>query len=440
MEPILIAIICILVVAGIAAFVIFRNKNAIIMDEGGENALSVKRKNALALSKKHELTITFDDLPALTEQEESQLVEVKDSQLLARIDNAIPGTLQAVANTGAVHAYQEAAKSAGQLYQAIIPKGAVLDKSRAMEGAVRGSYRDVANSIKGNANWVAVDGKAAKNLAAVGVANAAMNVASMVVGQYYMSQINDQLADINAGIEKVADFQQTEFKSKVYALVAEVQKSSTFQVETIENDELRNRELSHLKSLEHECAQLLGQANLSLQDISGKKGLNYDAYEKKIGEAEKWFQYQQILLEVMYKISDLSYALNLGAISRENSYALYLPYAKQSEGTLAKLNEWHDEHVKRLEINVEESRRKRQGVEGFFMGALGLFNDDFNYKKMSQSTIARIGHQAEHASTVKGAEEDDLYQEDVRLIAKDGKLYYLPKEEVVEKQGRGDYI
>ncbi len=93
------------------------------MDEGGENALSVKRKSALASSKKHELAITFDDLPALTEQEESQLVEVKDSQLLARIDNAIPGTLQAVANTGAVHAYQEAAKSAGQLYQAIIPKG-----------------------------------------------------------------------------------------------------------------------------------------------------------------------------------------------------------------------------------------------------------------------------------------------------------------------------
>ena len=418
---------------GDVAFVIIRNKNANIIEEGGENALSVKRKNALASFKGQELAITFDDLAALTEQEESQLVEVKDSQLLARIDNAIPGTLQAVANTGAVHAYQEAAKSAGQLYQAIIPKGIVLDKSRAMEGAVRGSYRDVANSIKGNASWVAVDGKAANNLATVGVANAAMNVASMVVGQYYMSQINSQLEDINAGIEKLSDFQQTEFKSKVYALVAEVQKSSTFQVETIENDELRNRELSHLKSLEHECAQLLGQANLSLQEISGKKGLDYDEYEKKIGEAESWFQYQQILLEVMYKISDLTYALNLGALSKENSYALYLPYAKQSEGTLAKLNEWHDEHVKRLKINVEEGRRKRQGVEGFFMGALGLFNDDFNYKKMSQSTIARIEHQAEHASTVKDAEEDDLYQEDVRLIAKDGKLYYLPQEEVVEK-------
>ena len=66
------------------------------------------------------------------------------------------------------------------------------------------------------------------------------------------------------------------------------------------------------------------------------------------------------------------------------------------------------------------------------MGALGLFNDDFNYKKMSQSTIARIEHQAENASTVKGIEDDDLYQEDVRLIAKDGKLFYLPQQKAKE--------
>ena len=236
MKQVLIVAICIIIIAAIIILVIIRNKNTCVSDEDGQNALSVKKKNVLSLSKNHDISITFDNLPTLTEQEESQLVEVRDSQLLARIDNAIPGTLQVVANTRAVQAYQKAAKSAGQLYQAIIPKGAVLDRSRAMEGAVRGSYRDVANSIKGNANWVAVDGQTANNLASLGAVNAAMNVASMVVGQYYMSQINDQLEDINAGIEKIADFQQNEFKSKVYALVAEVQKSSTFQVETIEND------------------------------------------------------------------------------------------------------------------------------------------------------------------------------------------------------------
>ena len=180
-----------------------------------------------------ELSVRFEDLPALTETQEAQLVEIKDNKLLARIDNAVPGTLQAVANAGAIKNYNDAAKAAGQLYQAVIPKGAVLDKSRAMEGAFRGSFRNVPDSIKGNANWVPVDGSAANGLAAMNVANAAMGVASMVVGQYYMTQINDQLEGINDGIVKIADFQNNEYKSKVYALVAEVQKCATFHVETV---------------------------------------------------------------------------------------------------------------------------------------------------------------------------------------------------------------
>lgn len=112
--------------------------------------------------------------------------------------------------------------------------------------------------FQGHANLVPVDGIPGKGLATMNVANAAMGVASMVVGQYYMTQINDQLEGIFDGISKIADFQDNEYKSKVFALVAEVQKISTFQLETMENDELRNRELTHLKNLEHECAQLLG--------------------------------------------------------------------------------------------------------------------------------------------------------------------------------------
>ena len=39
----------------------------------------------------------------------------------------------------------------------------------------------MANSIKGNANWVPVDNTAANNLAAVGAANAVLGITSMVV-------------------------------------------------------------------------------------------------------------------------------------------------------------------------------------------------------------------------------------------------------------------
>ena len=107
--------------------------------------------------------VEFSYLSALSPDEESCLIEIKDLKLLERIDQAIPGTLQAVANTGAVHAYHQAVESAGQLYQAIIPQGAKLTHSLDMDGAVRGFYHG-ADGIKGHANFVAVDGNPANGL------------------------------------------------------------------------------------------------------------------------------------------------------------------------------------------------------------------------------------------------------------------------------------
>ena len=426
MESYVIIIICILVIAAVAAFFIIRKKKNSIVGNEKATELTLRNQQSIAESKQ-EMTVQFDDLPALTEKEERSLVEVKDKALLARIDNVVPGTLQAVGNTAAVKGFKDSVESMGQLYQCIIPKGAVLDKSRAMEGAVRGSYREVANSIKGQANWVAVDNGAANKLAAMNVANAAMGVASMVVGQYYMTQINDQLEGISDGISKIADFQDNEYKSKVFALVAEVQKISTFQLETMENDELRNRELAHLKNLEHECAQLLGQANLAIQGFTKNRDIDYSKYEGMVSDVNTWYQYQQVLLEVMYKIADLTYALNLGAITRENSYAMYLPYAKQSDSALKELAAWHEENGLKLEIDLESSRRRRQGIEGFFMNIPALFDDDLHYKSISKSTVKMISKQSHENVPRTPESETDLFQEDVRLIAKDGKLYYLPE-------------
>jgi hypothetical protein len=36
----------------------------------------------------------------------------------------------------------------------------------------------------------------------------------------------------------------------------------------------------------------------------------------------------------MGKIGELTYALNLGVVSKDYCYAMYLPFAKQAEGTL----------------------------------------------------------------------------------------------------------
>ena len=362
-------------------------------------------------------------LPAEVIKDENALVEITDSKVLAHVNNLVPGLAQAGnAANNAAQAVQAA--NGGVLYRAIIPAGAKLTDSKAMEGAVRGFYRG-ADGIQGHANLVAVETQKGTAVVANTVA-AAMGVASMVVGQYYMIQINAELGAISNGISEIQNFQNNEYRSRVFSLVAHVKKIADFQTEILENNELRISKINQLDSLEEECTQLLGQANLTLAGFAKKTDLDYDAYEKVVGNAQNWFMYQKSLLDVLYKISDLRYTLHLGAVSREQCIAILPTYTKQVQDTQSRLAAWHEGTIERLKIDTDEARRKRAGIDGVIHFLPGLFDEDFNYRSIEKSTADMIRAQASGENTLY-IDKSELYSEDVQLIAKDGKIYYLPE-------------
>lgn len=421
--------ICIVAVVAIVALLTYKEKR--VSSPEGEDisdkdsgTIITKQTSELYQSdqKLNELVIQMEMLPTEAIPDESRLVEITDSKVLARVNNLVPGLAQAgVAGTNAV----QAAKAGNEvLYRAIIPVGAKLTNSQAMEGAVRGFYRG-ADGIQGHANLVAV--QAQKGTAVVAnTAAAAMGVASMVVGQYYMTQINAELGEISDGISKISDFQDNEFRSRVFSLVAHVKKIADFQVEILENDELRLSKIAQLDSLEEECTQLLGQVNLTLAGYSKKNDLDYAAYEKELKEAQNWYTYQKALLDVLYKISDLRYTLHMGAVSREQCVALLPTYTKQVEDTQALLTGWHQTSVKRLGIDTDEIRRRRAGFDGVIHFLPGLFNDELNFRAIDEKTVGMIAAQASAKSIEYPQDNSELYAEDVQLISKDGKIFYLP--------------
>ena len=369
-----------------------------------------------------ELVIEMEMLPAEVIKDENALVEITDSKVLAHVNNLVPGLAQAGnAANNAAQAIQAA--NGGVLYRAIIPAGAKLTNSKATEGAVRGFYRG-ADGIQGHANLVAIE--AQKGTAVVAnTATAAMGVASMVVGQYYMTQINAELGAIMEGISEIQNFQDNEYRSRVFSLVAHVKKIADFQTEILENNELRISKINQLDSLEEECTQLLGQANLTLAGFAKKTDLDYEAYEKVVGNAQNWFMYQKSLLNVLYKISDLRYTLHLGAVSREQCIAILPTYTKQVQDTQGRLAAWHESTTERLKIDTGEVRRKRAGFDGVIHFLPGLFDEDYNYRSIEKSTAHMIRAQASGENTFS-IDKSELYSEDVQLISKDGKIYYLP--------------
>ncbi len=56
----------------------------------------------------------------------------------------------------------------------------------------------------------------------------------------------------------------------------------------------------------------------------------------------------------------------------------------------------------------------------------GLFNDNLKFRTIEKDTARMIEKQS--ASNIHEYDTSDLYAEDVQLISKDGKIYYLPTE------------
>ena len=369
---------------------------------------------------RNELVIQMEMLPAEEVIDENKLVEIKDRKVLAHVNNLIPGFAQ-VGN--AAHNAVQATQAKGEvLYRAIIPAGAKLTDSKAMENAVRGIYHG-ADGIKGHANLVAVKGPTAL----ANTAAAAMGVASMVVGQYYMTQINTELGKISQDISKVIDFQDNEYRSKVFSLLTHVKRIANFQVEILENNELRLSKITQLDSLEVKGTELLGQANLTLVEYTQKKEPDYNVYEENLGEIQKWYMYQKSLLDVLYKISELRYALHFGQVSREQCVALLPTYTQQVIDAREELTNWHKDMIKYLNIETEEKRIKRFGLDRALYTIPSLFKDEFKYKSMAENTVKLIEEQSVTIGEIYDYDTSTLYTEDVQLIAKDGKIYYLPE-------------
>lgn len=391
---------------------------------GRDLILSSKKDGDLINSDSdfQELMIRLETLPAESIPDQNKLVAITDSTILARVNNLVPELAQ-IGNS-ARNTVQAVKKSGEVLYKVVIPNGAKLADSKSMHGAVRGFYRG-ADGIRGHANLVAQQAVKGTEIVSNAVSSA-MNVGSMIVGQYYMAQINSELEAIGDEIGKISDFQNNEFRSRVFSLVAHAKTIADFQIEILENDELRQSKISQLDSLEEECTKLLGQANLTLVDFTEKSDLDFETYEKELKAAQQWYMYQKTLMEVLYRISDLRYTLYLGKVSRDQCNALLPTYANQVEETQKRLTDWHDKTIERLKIDMSETRRKRDGFDGVIHFLPGLFNDEFNFKSISTATVEMIHTQSEGHVSSHTREISDLYSKDVQLIVKDNEVYYLP--------------
>ena len=355
----------------------------------------------------------IESLPTDINLDEKPIHEILDQNVVAKLDSLVPQIVQNFNNP-----LKNLVKE-GNIYQVIIPNGAKLYDSKELQGAFRGGYK-INNKLAGQANLIPVDVNTISNTVAE-----VMNISSMVVGQYYMAQIDTKIAEMQEGIDKIYDFQQTEFKSRIMALIGKVGNISKFNIEIIENDELRKRSLDDLNRYRDDAVELLQQVNLTIENIVSKgHNSEFNKYQESIDDLDRLISFQQYLLSILEEIGRLVYLLNKGTVSSDHCYSLYNIYIEQSTDARNLINQWHDESIKTFALDLDNKRYAKQGIEALVFEIPGMIFNDWKYNEIPDSVITQIYKQLDNSLEIKNTTEN-LLEKETKIISKDGKYYYL---------------
>ncbi|EHN58167.1 hypothetical protein [Oenococcus kitaharae] len=405
-----------IIVIVLAAFVILYSRRSRERDDGASDMMPVISEEA------NQPAVTVNKLPATVNVKPNLLREITDKNVLSRVTALTPAIVNALANS------QNIAKVAGKgtnvLYKAVLKSGESLVRSRAMDGAFRGITRGK-DSINGMANLIPI--KAASPLPVATAANV-MNVASLVVGQYYMTEINGKLEKMDKSISEISDYQKREFKSRLQSLVITVQSISKFSQELFEDKTIRNDKLLQLQNLSEKATELLSQVNLELQDkMTPKSDLSYKEYTVLVNDFESLIRYQQILLALLQKIGELTLVFGNGKLSNDYSYSLLQTYEKPSLKLDQDLVDWHHRQIQHFAIDLDQYKRQKDGIQGAIATVTGVINKDWHYTELDSVLADKI--QAELSVPKLGEQMDfSLYGQDVQLMLKGGKTYlWLPE-------------
>lgn len=225
------------------------------------------------------------------------------------------------------------------------------------------------------------------------IMNASFSAVSMVVGQYYMNEINNKLDIIQGDIKEISDFLDTEYQSNIEQIVSKMKEIIENQAEILDNDYSRNKRYDEVLNLESSCSKLLGQANGMIKRYIKNTDIEYKKYEEQSQKINKWLFRQQLLQKLLLEIGNLRYVLAYGNETYKLSHTQFNNYLEQINSVDSELESWHKIINKKLGINLIESRRNGK----FFnikKNTIGIINKNWAYKKVEKNIVEMINKQS----------------------------------------------
>ncbi|MCQ8786367.1 hypothetical protein U0N78_10405 [Streptococcus suis] len=412
--------------------------------------------NELKPKKQGELIVSEDCFDLIQEMDTLALptyqkYEITNPKVLAHVEKIVRP------------AFNNHLKKAGQ---ANIPKGLFkvdlpigdLHKIKGETDKYRAFVKGADGKINAHAILTPAQADITKGAKAAAAVSGVMQVGAMVVGQYYMSEINGQLNSIKETLDDVKDFQVREFKGTVRALIINISQISKFSADYVENAELARLKLMECANFRAEVTKLLEQVNLAIEDIIAQKnGLPFEKYEKLIDKLSTNLFYQQTLLKLLEELSKLDLVFSQGVTSEDSSYYVYEYYLNNCNSLGEKIANWHKDKIKFFQIDTKRNRRAQEGAmkvvadvakeldknahvaagvgflggivgaaAGFGIGkAAGELNKAIRYIDVRKRTVKLISEQEAVFYQSSKQLSTNNYGENVELLLEDGNIYYL---------------
>lgn len=260
------------------------------------------------------------------------------------------------------------------------------------------------------------------NMGKDALVNAGFNAASMVVGQYYMNEINDKLENIQHDIDGIANFLDTQYQGKLMYIISKIQEVLENKNEIISNDFSRDKRYDEISRVEENCAELLTQANASIVKYL-KDELDYKNYEKNVKEIQMWSVRQQILMRLLAEIGDLRYVLANGNETSKSAHSQYNKYITHTNKVNEQLDGWHEVYCEKFGISKTEHRRKANFFE-IRKNTIGKINEDWAYSKLDESIETMIESQTNVKKLLPYSK--DKQDDNITILKHNGEYYNLP--------------
>lgn len=255
--------------------------------------------------------------------------------------------------------------------------------------------------------------------------NAGFATASMVVGQYYMNEINNKLEDIKKDINEISDFLDSEYQGKVMHVISKLKEIIDNKMEILNNEFSTKKRYDEIIDLESECKILLGQANEEIKKNIPNEDCDYKKYEETIKVISKWFSRQQLLQRLLLEIGDLRYVLANGNETSKLSHTPYNIYLEQTNSINEQIETLHIKMSEEYGIDINKSRRNGK-LHKFRKNTIGRIKEDWAYNKIDNNLVNIIDKQTNIEKLMPYTKEKQ--DEVIKIQRYNGEYYNLLEE------------